>query len=66
MIRIKRRLFDAEFEYELEDGTILCRSEWNGEAYNVNGALYTPIQEPDVYDEDGTVLQYKIIGFEIR
>ena len=48
----------------LENGVILIDTEWNGEFYNVEGLHFTPIEEPDVIEENGDVLQWKIIGYE--
>lgn len=52
----------------LENGVELFPNEWNGEEYIVkeNGEdrCFKPVQEPDVVDDNGEVLQWKTIGFE--
>lgn len=48
----------------LGNGVKLYPEDWNGEVYTVNGKSYKPIQEADVIDDDGEVLQWKTIGFE--
>lgn len=52
------------FDYELEDGTLLHSSEWNGEVYTVKNkdgseTIYFPVYNQ--IDED----EYEIIGFEV-
>lgn len=48
------------FDYELEDGTLLHHTEWNGQAYYTDdGYKYTPIEVPD---EDE--VNFEVIGFE--
>lgn len=61
MLKIKRELFTDGFEYELEDGTMLHESEWNGEVYITDGKDYRPVQQ---YDEEHD--QYDTIGFEVE
>jgi len=68
MLEITKRNFDhvgALMDYELEDGTMLHASEWNGECYTVEEVPYYPIYrgvgEPD---EDGDYEEYETIGFE--
>ena len=65
MLRIKNedvKIAGHYFDYELEDGTLLHSSEWNGEDYTlkINGveAVYKPVYKE--VDED----EYEIIGFE--
>jgi hypothetical protein len=56
------------FDYELEDGTLLHNTEWNGEDYTIrNGnipnrteTVYTPVYEISETDEES----FNIIGFE--
>ena len=52
----------------LDNGVVLTDDEWDGEAYTVSEGgkerTFKPVQEPDVTDEDGEVLQWKIIGYE--
>ena len=64
MFKIKRNWFEMGghwFDYELEDGTLLHDSEWNGESYIVDdGTHYTPIYELELGCDD----QYRVIGFE--
>ncbi len=47
---------------------VLIEQEWNGEVYTVKDGgrerTFRPIQEPDVLDDDGEVLQWKITGYE--
>lgn len=52
------------FDYELEDGTLLHSSEWNGEVYTVKNKDGSEIRYFPVYnqiDDD----EYEIIGFEV-
>lgn len=64
MLKIKRNWFEHGghwFDYELEDGTLLHDSEWNGECYIVDdGTHYTPIYELEPGCDD----QYRVIGFD--
>lgn len=52
----------------LENGVELFPDEWNGEVYTMKEdgkeRTFKPVQEPDVIDDDGEVLQWKIIGYE--
>ena len=56
------------FDYELEDGTLLHNTEWNGEDYTVRTgripnrieAVYRPVYEVSETDEES----FNIIGFE--
>lgn len=53
----------------LENGVVLIDREWNGEVYTAKDAegkerTYRPVQEPDVLDDDGEVLQWKTVGYE--
>lgn len=52
----------------LDNGFVLTDDEWNGEVYTLleNGKerTFKPVHEPDVTDDDGEVLQWKIIGYE--
>ena len=53
------------FDYELEDGTLLHSSEWNGEVYTVKNKAGSETRYFPVYnqiDDD----EYEIIGFEVR
>lgn len=48
---------------------VLINEEWNGEVYTIKDTenterSYRPVEEPDVVDDDGEVLQWKIVGFE--
>lgn len=53
-----------QFDYELEDGTLLHESEWNGEDYTVREhgieRVYHPVYAEQPNENDG----YDIIGFE--
>ena len=68
MIKIKAEnvtaLGGATFDYQLEDGTLLHESEWNGENYTIkeNGTetVYKPIYAEHENENGG----YDIIGFE--
>lgn len=51
MIKIKREHFEINgewYDYELENGALLHRSEWNGEVYTVKDGkserTYRPVQ----------------------
>jgi hypothetical protein len=66
MLKIKRENFEEtghRFDYELENGVLLHKSEWNGETYTVkeNGKeiTYRPIQTHNEADDTWT-----IIGFD--
>lgn len=62
MLGIKRRRFTEvghDYDYELEDGTYLHESEWNGEVYTVKVDNHTEKTYRPVYDEED-----KTIGFE--
>ncbi len=66
MLKVKRSYFNQNghnFDHELEDGTLLHVSEWNGECYTVKEKgqkiRYFPIEE-------GTDNEYKLFGFEAR
>ena len=52
----------------LENGVVLTEDDWNGETYTVSEGgkerTFKPVQEPDVTDENGEVLQWKITGYE--
>lgn len=56
------------FDYELEDGTLLHNTEWNGEDYTIRTGnipnrtetVYTPVYEVSETDEES----FNIIGFE--
>ena len=68
MLKIKAqnvvRLGGATFDYELEDGTLLHESEWNGENYTVREdgreAVYKPVYAEQENENGG----YDIVGFE--
>lgn len=67
MINIKNENVERAghwFDYELEDGTLLHNSEWNGEIYTVKENRmeieYRPIYADKPNENDG----YNIIGFE--
>lgn len=55
-----------QFDYELEDGTLLHSNEWNGENYTVldrknhKETVYKPIYAKEINENDS----YDIIGFE--
>ena len=67
---IEKRLAGVnDFIIELENGVELLESDRNGEVYTVtdeNGRerSYRPVEESDVIDDDGEVLQWKVVGFE--
>ena len=52
----------------LDNGVVLTEDEWNGEVYTVleneKERTFKPVQEPDVTDDDGEVLQWKTTGYE--
>lgn len=48
------------FDYELENGDLLHHTEWNGEVYETDRAVYRP-----VYEHDEEADQYFTIGFEV-
>ena len=58
------------FDYELEDGTLLHRTEWNGEDYTVRSGsiptrtetVYKPVYSAEPNENEG----YDIIGFEVK
>lgn len=58
------RVNDHEFDYELENGTLLHESEWNGEVYTVKEnsreVTYRPVYDENENDNGG----YDIIGFD--
>ena len=69
MIKIKNKNVVRnfhQFDYELEDGTLLHSDEWNGEVYtlmdrkNHKETVYKPIYGHEPNEEDN----YYIIGFE--
>lgn len=67
MIKIKNEDIKVNghwFDYELEDGTLLHQSEWNGEEYTVkeNGVEIT--YRPIYAEEENCNGGYDIIGFE--
>lgn len=68
MLKIKKENFTEVghyFDYELENGTKLHSSEWNGEFYSVDGAEYYPVNEPISFDDEtGEADQWDTIGFE--
>lgn len=55
-----------QFDYELEDGTLLHPNEWNGEDYTVSDrknhreTVYKPVYSEKPNEND----DYDIIGFE--
>lgn len=51
------------FDYELEDGTLLHRSEWNGESYTVKNKDGSETRYFPVYNQIDD--EYEIIGFEV-
>lgn len=61
MLKIKKHLFTDGYDYELEDGTMLHQSEWNGEVYIANGKEYRPVTKHD--DEHD---QFDSIGFQVE
>lgn len=66
MLKIKEecvRMNGHVFDYELEDGTLLHHTEWNGEVYTVKEADGSERTLRPVYDDIGDD-QYEIIGFE--
>lgn len=52
------------FDYELEDGTLLHSSEWNGEVYTVKNKGGGETRYFPVYNQIDD--EYEIIGFEVR
>ena len=52
------------FDYELEDGTLLHSSEWNGEVYTVKNKDGSETRYFPVYNQIDD--EYEIIGFEVR
>ena len=52
------------FDYELEDGTLLHNSEWNGEVYTVKNKDGSETRYFPVYNQIDD--EYEIIGFEVR
>lgn len=58
-----------QFDYELENGTLLHEKEWNGEVYTVreNGTetTYEPVYDTMPDENDGLDV-WDIIGFERR
>lgn len=52
------------FDYELEDGTLLHNSEWNGESYTVKNKGGGETRYFPVYNQIDD--EYEIIGFEVR
>lgn len=66
MLKFTERTEDGVFGeiITLENGVELFPDEWNGEVYTSNGKSYKPVQEPDVIDDSGDVLQWKIVGYE--
>lgn len=51
------------FDYELEDGTLLHSSEWNGEVYTVKNKDGSETRYFPVYNQIDD--EYEIIGFEV-
>jgi hypothetical protein len=57
------------FDYRLENGDLLHKSEWNGEDYTVRTGsipnrtetVYTPVYNTEPNENDG----WDIIGFEV-
>ena len=45
------------FDFELENGELLHRTEWNGEYYETENGIFRPVYE----EIDG---DFEIIGFE--
>ena len=40
---------------------------WNGETYDLeDGSRLRPVQIPDVIDDDGTVLQWRVVSWELE
>ena len=65
------RLGGATFDYELEDGTLLHESEWNGECYTArewDGEAYVvkslcyPVYSKTSNENNG----HDVVGFERR
>lgn len=52
------------FEYELEDGTLLHQSEWNGEVYTVKKDGVEISYHPIYAEEKNCNGGYDIIGFK--
>lgn len=69
MIKIKNKNVERnfhQFDYELEDGTLLHSDEWNGENYTIlhrknhKETVYTPVYSKEPNETD----TFEIIGFE--
>ena len=54
----KRTYCDLYPAVYLENGVILINSEWNGEAYNVDGKIYKPIYICDTFSDEVMVIGY--------
>ena len=59
--------YGEEFDYHLNNGERLHRTEWNGEEYTIKtgatkGTTYKPIYSAEPNDNEG----FDIIGFEIQ
>jgi len=53
-----------EVDYELEDGTLLYRQDWNGEEYTVRSGRDETVYRPvSVHDEEQDT--WETIGFEV-
>ena len=68
MIKIKAEnvtaLGGATFDYELEDGTLLHESEWNGENYTIRQDGKEVVYKPVYSEQENENGGYDIIGFE--
>lgn len=66
MLKIKSEDIKANghwFDYELEDGTLLHQSEWNGEMYIVKQNGVEISYHPVYAEEENCNGGYDIIGF---
>lgn len=67
MIKIKNKDIKVNghwFDYELEDGTMLHSSEWNGEEYIIAENNVEITYRPIYTEEENSNGGYDIIGFE--
>lgn len=69
MIKIKNKNVERnfhQFDYELEDGTLLHSNEWNGENYTIRNqknhkkTIFTPVYSKEPNENDS----FDIVGFE--
>jgi hypothetical protein len=66
MLKIKKSYFTETgtwYDHELEDGTYLHESEWNGEEYTIKEGKEERRFRP-IFEHDEELDQYETIGFE--